>query len=170
METVEHLTESHFFHSCSHPFESKQQLARFGAVAHLVQPYLLGSNCALTWRETEYYSHAGKQITVTSLASRWLYLSHVQMEFDGNKLVGAAEWVVWMSVCVCEFPLFAGCLSTSLSPQQLSLYTFSCISQISDVKIMKVKKKEAFLSINKLIYCSTCWIFLRCRNKILICE
>lgn len=59
-----------FFQPCSHPAANKQQMAGQGAVADLVQSCLLGSNCVLTWRETEYYSHAGKQIIVTSLAGR----------------------------------------------------------------------------------------------------
>lgn len=61
-------------------------MAGLGTVADLVQLCLLGSNCVLTWRETKYYSRAGKQIIVTSLAGRWLYLSHVQMEFEEKKL------------------------------------------------------------------------------------
>lgn len=77
-------------------------MAGLGLVADLAESCLLGSNCVLTWRETEYYSRAGKQIIVTSLASRWLYLSHVQVEFEENKLASAAEWAGCVCVCVCE--------------------------------------------------------------------
>lgn len=93
-------------------------MAGLGLVADLAESCLLGSNCVLTWRETEYYSRAGKQIIVTSLASRWLYLSHVQVEFEENKLASAAEWAgcvcVWISLLGC----LSSCLSTCLSPQQ----------------------------------------------------
>lgn len=70
-----------------------------GTVADLVQWCLLGSNCVLTWRETEYYSHAGKQITVTSLADKRLYLFHDQMEFEENKLAFDAAWPGSTDVC-----------------------------------------------------------------------
>lgn len=59
-----------FFQPCLHPDTRKQQMAGLGFVADLAESCLLGSNCVLTWRETEYYSRAGKQIIVTSLAGR----------------------------------------------------------------------------------------------------
>lgn len=80
------------FQPCSHPAASKQQMAGLDAVADLDRLCLLGSNCVLTWRETKYYSQAGKQIIVTSLAGRWLYLSHVQMEFEEKKLAQDVAW------------------------------------------------------------------------------
>lgn len=90
------------FQPCSHPNASKQQMAYQAAADDLVQPCLLGSNCVLTWRETEYYDHAGKQIIVTSLAARWLCLSHVQMEFEENKLARDAAWLRCTHVSVRE--------------------------------------------------------------------
>ena len=113
-----------FFQPCSHPAASKQQMAGPGATADLVRLCLLGSNCVLTWRETKYHGHAGKQITVTSLAGIWLYLSHVQMEFEEKKLAHDAAWLKFMcvhlTVClpVCLSRL-STCPSTCLSPQQL---------------------------------------------------
>lgn len=110
------------------------------AVADLVQLCLLGSNCVLTWRETEYYSHAGKQIIVTSLAGRWLYLSHVQMEFEENQLAGDAEWVgmrlcVRVHLTVCRFCpslyLFVSSTAACLFPHIstcLLLYRGRCLN------------------------------------------
>lgn len=113
-----------FFQPCSHPAASKQQMAGLGTVADLVQSCLLGSNCVLTWRETEYYSHAGKHIIVTSLADRWLYLSHDQMEFEENKLACDAAWTG--CTCVCSL---CGCIWLFASPSlclsfYLSVYLF----------------------------------------------
>lgn len=137
-----------FFQPCSHPDASKQQMAGLGAVADLVRSCLLGSNCVLTWRETEYYSHAGKQIIVTSLASRWLYLSHVQMEFEENKLVCDAAWTectcVRASDCLLArlFVCLSTCLSTCLSPPQLPvcllIYQPVCSCIMADVSMLQV--------------------------------
>lgn len=121
-----------FFQPCSHPAASKQQMAGLGAVADLVQSCLLGSNCVLTWRETEYYSRAGKQIIVTLLAGRWLYLSHVQMEFEENKLACDAAWagctcVCSMCACILLFASLSVCLSFYLSVYLFISSTAACL-------------------------------------------
>lgn len=138
--------EHQFFQPCSHPAASKQQMVGLDAVANLVQSYLLGSNCVLTWRELEFYSNAGKQIIVTSLASRWLYLSHVQMEFEDDKLacdaaMGCTVWFVCLLVCLST------CLSTCLYPQQLLVCclihqpVWFCI--VADVSVLQVFISES---------------------------
>lgn len=121
--SVEHVIGSQC-QPCSHPAASKQQMAGLDAVADLDRLCLLGSNCVLTWRETKYYSQAGKQIIVTSLAGRWLYLSHVQMEFEEKKLAQDVAWAgctYVCSLCVCIW-LFA-CPSVCLLIY-LSVYLF----------------------------------------------
>lgn len=127
-----------------------------GAVADLVQSCLLGSNCVLTWRETKYYSHAGKQIIVTSLASRWLYLSLVQMEFEEKKLADDAAWAgctCVCSLCVCIwlftslFVCLSTCLPTCLSPQHLPvcflIYQPVCFCIVADVSTLQVFISES---------------------------
>lgn len=115
-----------------------------GTVDDLVESCLLGSNCVLTWRETKYYSHAGKQIIVTSLAGRWLYLSHVQMEFEEKKLAHDAAWA-GCSLCVCIW-LFA-CQSVCLS-FYLSAYLF-----ISSTSACLLPHISACL----FLYCGRCF-------------
>ncbi len=105
-------------------------MAGLGAVADLVQFCLQGSNCVLTWRETKYYSRAGKQITVTSLAGRWLYLSHVQMEFEEKKLavflLHGPDALVW-AVYVCPSDYLPACLLVCHF-FYLSVYLFFCLA------------------------------------------
>lgn len=121
-----------FFQPCTHPAASKQQMAGPGAVAILVRSCLLGSNCVLTWRETEYNSHVGKQIIVTSLAGRWLYLSYAQMEFEENKLSCDAAWtgctcVCSLHACIWLFACQSLCLSFYLSVYLFISSTAACL-------------------------------------------
>lgn len=123
-----------FFQPCSHPAASKQQMAGPGATADLVRLCLLGSNCVLTWRETKYHGHAGKQITVTSLAGIWLYLSHVQMEFEEKKLAHDAAWLQFMcvhlTVCLplCTLVFLPVRLPVYLLSSCLSASSYICLS------------------------------------------
>lgn len=128
-----------FFQPCSHPAASKQQMAGLGAVVDLVQLCLLGSNCVLTWRETKYYSHASKQIIVTLLAGRWLYLSPCP---DGVRRKEIRPWCCmdWMYLCA-QFRCvhLTVCLPVCLSvflPVCLPVYLLnSCLSDFSYISL-----------------------------------
>lgn len=107
--------------------------------ADLVQLCLLGSNCVLTWRETKYYSHASKQIIVTLLAGRWLYLSPCP---DGVRRKEIRPWCCmdWMYLCA-QFRCvhLTVCLPVCLSvylPVCLPVYLLnSCLSAFSYISL-----------------------------------
>lgn len=67
---------------CLHPAASKRQMAGEDAAADAVRSCLLGSHLVLTWQKMQYHSQAGKQITLTSVAGRGVYLSRIQAEFE----------------------------------------------------------------------------------------
>lgn len=131
-------------------------MAGLNALANLDQLCLLGSNCVLTWRETKYYCQSSKQIIVTSLAGRWLYFSHVQMEFEEQKLAEDVAWAgspyvcsscacIWLfacsSVCLSNYLsvyLFVACLSAS---QYIIYLSFFCI--VADVSVQQVFISES---------------------------
>lgn len=148
--------EHPFFQPCSHPAAIKQQMVELDVAAVLAQLCLLGSNCVLTWREPEYYSNADKQIMVTSLASRWLCLSHVQMEFEDNKLACDAA-MGWMRCLVC----LSTCLSTCFYPRQLLvcflIHQPVCFCIVADVSVQQKKNtlfKWIIMSIHWLQHCA----------------
>lgn len=150
--SVKHLNREPIFQPCSHPTASKQQMAGLGAVADLVQSCLLGSNCVLTRRETEYYSHAGKQIIVTSLVSRWLIclmsrwskkkINRPVMLHGLDTLLYVCRVSACMHLTVCLPICLSTCLSTRLSPQQLPvcflIYQPVCFCIVADVSMLRV--------------------------------
>lgn len=146
-------SEHRSFQPCSHPAASKQQMVGLGAAANLAQSYLLGSNCVLTWRELEYYSNTGKQIIVTSLAERWLYLSHVQMEFDKLARDAALGCIVWFA---CLLVCLSTCLSTCLYPQQLLgcclIHQPVCFCIAADVSVLQVFISESAAEEKKTLF------------------
>lgn len=151
-KSVEHVIGSHF---SSHAHILVQASNRWQdctrTPADSVQLCLLGSNFVLTWRETKYYSQANKQIIVTSLTGGWLCLSHVQMEFEENKLA-ARCCMGWMHLCVCFMYMFACssvCRYTCLSLQQLPVYLlvyyislcFCVVAHVSKLHVFRCSKE-----------------------------
>lgn len=126
-------------------------MAGLGILAILGQLCLQGSNCVLTWWETKYYSQASKQIIVISLAGRWLYFSHVQMEFGDAALVGS-PFVCISRVCIWLFVCQSICLYTCLLPACLHpcISYIYCFLYCADVSIQQVFKSKS-LAIERLI-------------------